>query len=220
MQVAAAVSTSGASAIASSQISVPTGSAAADVFVLSTNCRDAFVNKDDNAWWYYGDISVKTSNQAVQSVDASYGNSFYIGLRNPSSLDGINVFIEIVAIVEEAQQQTEEQSQALTLASLGWKAFERGDYDRCLDLSKQALAMDNSLGFVHFNIALSYLIKGQNTEAMTEYTKAISVTKKSMLAKQTFDGAIGDLNTYMHKFPSRPEAQDILDLLKQEVSRY
>ena len=59
-----------------------------------------------------------------------------------------------------------------------------------------------------------------NTEALDEYTRAITVTRQSSVPKETFKGAITDLKTYMDKFPSQADAQDILDILQDEAKRY
>lgn len=218
-----ALDPTGLTKAAVSTVKVPQGSGSIDAYLLDQANNDLFLQKVDNSggtYTYYREGLIQNTKQALVPIYNAISGTFYIGLKNPSSFDGINIQIEVVALIEEAEQQTEEQSQALTFGNLGWKAFERGDYNRCVELCKQSLALDNTLGFVHFNMALSYLIKGQNTEAMTEYTKAIAITKKSAIPKQTFEGAINDLNTYMDKFPSKPDAQDILDLLKQEVRNY
>lgn len=203
---------------AASSVQVPEGTGSINAYLLDQRNSDWFLQKTEFSYFREGN-AMKTSQGVVPIYDALQG-TYYIGLQNPGTFDGINITIEVVAVIEEEIQQTDEESQALTMGNLAWKAFQRGDYDRCLDLSKQALALDNTLAFVHFNVALSYLIKGQNTEAVTEYTKAISVTKKTADPKETFKGAIDDLKTYMDKFPSKPDAEDILDLLKQELKKY
>ena len=48
---------------------------------------------------------------------------------------------------------------AINLGNEGWKAYETGDYDKALSYSKEALKIDNSLMYVHYNVALIYLIK-------------------------------------------------------------
>lgn len=218
-----ALDPTGITKAALSNIEVPAGSGSIDVYLLDQSNSDLFLDKVDNiggTFYYKREGSAFNTKQALVEVINFNKGIFYLGLKNPSSMDGVNIQIEVVAVIEKVEEQTEEQSQAFTMGNLAWKAFERGDYDKCISLSKNALELDNSLGFIHFNIALSYLIKGQDTEATTAYTKAISVTKKSIAPKQTFEGAISDLKNYMDKFPSKGDAQDILDLLIIEASNY
>jgi hypothetical protein len=59
-----------------------------------------------------------------------------------------------------------------------------------------------------------------NTEAMEQYTRAITLTRQSSVPKETFKGAITDLTTYMDKFPSQADAKDILDILRDEIKKY
>lgn len=213
----------GMTALAANAIMTPTGAGVCDIYLMDRKNTDAFYDKVDN---WGGTYSYKVSGSrvnfkdgTVQIKDITSGN-WCLGFKNPSASEGISITFEVVAIVEQIKQQTDEQSQAFTLGNLGWKAFERGDYDRCLELSNEALRLDNTLGFVDFNIALCYLVKGRTTEAITEYAKAISLTRKTSIAKQTFEGARNDLNQYMFLFPSKDDAKDVLELINQELRNY
>ena len=204
-------------------IQVPLGSSGIDTYLLDQKNSDLFVQKADQnggTFSYYREGLVTNTNQALVPIYNALQGTYYIGLRNPSTFTGIHITIEVVAIVQEIEQQSETQSEGITLGNLGWKAFERGDYNRCLDLSNQALKLDSSLGYVYFNIALCHLIKGENNIAVSEYVKAITAAKKTSIPRQTFQGAIEDLNTYMNKFPSKADAEDILDLINQEMRNY
>lgn len=206
-----------------SQINVPPGSASADVYLLDQQNVDLFMQKADQnggSFTYQREGNALNTRQGVIEIDDINTGTWYLGIKNPSTWDGLNVFIEVVAIVQETVARTEAQQQALTFGNLGWKAFERGEFDRCMELSKKALGLDPTLGFVHFNIALTYLIKGMNTEALEEYTRGIAVTRRSSIPKETFKGAIADLKIYMDMFPSQADAKDILEILKDEVKQY
>ncbi len=207
------------------KISIPDGSASIDAFVLADqNNSDLFLRKVDvdgtGTFYVFPEgTALNTRSGVVQITEVKQG-TVYLGLRNPSTLDGINVNIEVVAVTEQIEQMSDQESEAITIGNLGWKAFERGDFDRCLDLSRKAIAIDETLGYVHFNIGLSLLMKGQNSDALEAYTKAITVTRKTSIPKQTFQGAIQDLNNNMSKFPSQADAQDILSILSEEIKQY
>ena len=140
-----------------SQIKVPEGSEAIDVYVLPVSHREVFLTKEDDKLKIYKDISLHSAKEAVQYIDNSkYGNSFYIGLRNPSALSGIGITIEVVALVDETKTNPKKAS---LYADLGWKAYEKGDYDQCIQLSNKALSYDGNLAYPRFTIALALLVQ-------------------------------------------------------------
>ena len=110
--------------------------------------------------------------------------------------------------------------QAITTGNLGWKSLERGEYNRCIELSKKALELDNTLVFVHYNLGLAYLLKGQSSDAIRVYTKAITLTKKLPNPKENFQAAINDITTYQNKCTSKEDTKDIYDILLAEYNKY
>ncbi len=215
VQVAGALSTGGMTALAAKSFQVPLGSGSADVLILPAEFKDAFLNKADNNWRFFSDISLQNSKQAVQSVNNTYGNSFYIGLRNPSVLNGINVIIEVVAVVEDGNIEADK---GIMYGNLGWKAFERGDLDKCIELSQKALAFNSNLCFVKFNIALVHLIQ-QKDEALDEYVTAITSSAKDLHPKSILEGAIQDIKDQKMKTPNLKNLQDIEGLLDSEYRK-
>lgn len=204
------------------KISVPQGSGAINVFVLDEVNADLFIRKADlngGTYHYFRDGSMNAIQHGVIQITELRQGTYYIGLQNPSVMDAVNINIEAAVVTEQVEPMSDQESEAITIGNLGWKAFERGDYDRCLELSRKAIAMDETLGYVHFNIGLSLLMKGQNSDALDAYTKAITVTKKTSIPKRTFEGAINDLTNNMSKFPSKQDAQDILAILRDEAQR-
>lgn len=204
-------------------IQVPSGSGAIDVYLLDRNNIELFENKVDNTggtFYYKREGSAFNTKQGLISINEFNTGTYFLGLKNPSSLDGIDIFIEVVAITEELQQFTDEQNEAITFGDLGWKAFERGDYDKCLEYCNKAIGLDKSFGYIYFNMGLSYFMKGQSSDAIETYSKAISVTKKSSIPKETFKGAMDDLKKYLKQFPNQDDANDIYELLKQEYRNY
>lgn len=218
LQIGAAVATSGASALASSQINVPPGSGAAEIFVIDTKYRDAFLSKDDQNWRYFADVSVEKSKQAVQSVDASYGNSVYLGLRNPSTWDGINIFIEVVAVVEEGNA---EEDKGTFYGSLGWKAYERKELDKCVEYSMKALTFNPNLTWVKFNIALVHLAQN-NGNCIDEYISALTMIRKDKNPKGTLTGALQDIEDLENKYnySNLEYLTDVKELLQNEYRKY
>ncbi len=218
-----AIGPSGITKVGVKSIQVPSGSGSIDVYVLDQYNSDLFLRKIDNdggTFYYKREGSVFNTKQGVIEIDDFNTGTFYLGLKNPSSLDGINIFIEVVALTESIEDYTESQIEAIAIGNLAWKAFERGDYDKCMELSNKALMLDNSMAYIYFNVALTHLIKGESRDAISKYAKAIAINRKCNSPRKTLGGAIQDLHVYMSKFPSKSEAEDVLFLLNEEIKNY
>lgn len=216
LQLASNLSSLGAAAIATSGIEVPSGAGSLDVSVLPPSSRDAFLLKQDERVKYFQDVSLKNAKQAVQSVNSNYGSSFYLGLRNPSMMDGINVELEVVAIVEEVDENVEK---ADMYCNLGWKAYERGELEKCLELTKKALELSPNHSTSKFNIAFIHLLQ-EDDKALEEYINAISGLKKDANAKLVLVGVIADIVKIKDSKPTLKYLSDIEELLNSELSKY
>jgi tetratricopeptide (TPR) repeat protein len=216
IQVGAAISTSGLASAVASNLEVPSGSNSADVLVLPVTYRDVFLNKDDENLRTYSDVSLQNTKQAVQSIDGEFGKSFYLGLRNPSSMNGINIIIEVVAIVEE---ENTELDKATMYCSLGWKAYERGELEKCIELSRKALQYNPDHSTSKFNIAFVHLLQ-EDEKALEEYINAISDLKKDSNAKQVLRGAIKDIVLIKQSKPTLKYLNDVEELLNSEFGNF
>lgn len=214
LQVAATLSTGGLGSAVASSIEVPPGSSTVDVIVLPTEYRDAFINKLDN-YRFYPDLSVQNGKQAVQSIDDTYGNSFYIGLKNPSSLTAVNISIEVVAVVEITNANKEK---AITFGNLAWTAYKEGDIDKCIILSKKSLILDNTLGYVKANLGLCYLVKNDDDRATDYYVDALTDFKKELATKnQSIQAAIQDIDEALKKYPNLKGAISIKTMFTEAL---
>lgn len=85
-----------------SNIKIPSGSSSIDVYLFDQTNAEAFIQKVDNnggTLYFSRESSVFNTRQAIVAIQTNIGNQFYIGLKNPSMLDGVNVLIEVVAEV-------------------------------------------------------------------------------------------------------------------------
>ncbi len=107
MQVTAAVADpTKISSFALSNIEIPSGSKTVDVYLLDQRNADAFINKVDNnggTFYFSREGSVTATRQGSVKVSQVSNNPMYIGIKNPSSLEGVDVTIEVVAIVATKQ---------------------------------------------------------------------------------------------------------------------
>jgi tetratricopeptide (TPR) repeat protein len=121
------------------------------------------------------------------------------------------------------EQQTPEQEKAKNYGNLGWKAYENGNVDKCIEYSKKALKLDNTLGFVKANLGLCYLIRNEETIATDYYMEALSDIKKLKLKSQIKDylkAVIEDINNALKKYSILKGSDDIKELFKEELKNY
>lgn len=296
------VNPSGITSAALNTIRVPYGSMSADIYLLSTSNLSPFMDKDDN-WggsynYYLGGTTLNTR-QGVVAVDGLNSGTFYLGLKNPSTWDGVNILIEVVAIVEHTEvdysqwsvdtkaeivrklekaivkngaskeaaskisacfidkltakyvpsqfqiltetetnrvteeiarscideiqggTKTDEQQKGASIGGMGWSAYENGDLEKAIAYSIKALEYDSSLGWVHGNLGLFYLIQGDELLAVDYYLEAINLFKKDQInRKNYFDEAIKDLKNALKKYPTLAGHKEIIEQLERERDDY
>lgn len=203
-------------ASAAKQIEVPKGSNAIDVLLISVESKKDFeLEKDDKVLGYEAYCSLKAS-QAVMPINKLLTGSYYLGLKNTNNLNGINVTVEVVAIVEEADPNADKGQ---LYGSMGWKAYEKGELDKCVELSLKALSFNPNLAWVKFNIALTHMAQGKD-QALDEYIEAISICKKDPNPKNSLSGALDDINNLRKIKGNLNYMDDIEVLIKRELSKY
>lgn len=209
----------GMTAIATNAILTPSGAGVCDIYLMDRANSDKFIEKVDN---WGGSYSYKVNgsrenykNGTVQIKDILSGN-WCLGFKNPSATEGISITFEVVAIVEETKiiEKTETETKAEMFGGLGWKAYEKGEYDKCIELSKKAIELNPNLGWVHNNIGLVNLIKGDYISAIDSYSTAITLFKKSDNPSYWFNEAIKDLKALIAKHGQLEGANDILEMLQ------
>ena len=97
-QLTKLVDKTGISATFISRFVQPTGTAACDIYVLDTEGGRFFEDKDDKKWQYDRNTSRQNMTGGVVESYVSKPN-FVIGLSNPSLKSGMNVRIEISAVI-------------------------------------------------------------------------------------------------------------------------
>lgn len=104
------VAPAGITRTALSNIQIPSGSASIDVYLMTQANSEAFLRKIDNdggTFYYYKYASVFNTRQALVPVNFNPRQTLYLGLKNPSTMDGINITIEVVAEISEKVYQDE-----------------------------------------------------------------------------------------------------------------
>lgn len=118
-------------------------------------------------------------------------------------------------------EKTEEEEKGSTVGSMAWSAYENGDIEKAITYSKKALEYDNTLGWVHGNLGLFYLIKNDELTALDYYLDAITQLKKDRLnGKATLQELINDINNAKEKNPNLSGYQEIITQLQREIDNF
>lgn len=118
-------------------------------------------------------------------------------------------------------EKTEEEEKGSTVGSMAWSAYENGDLEKAITYSKKALEYDNTLGWVHGNLGLFYLIKNDELTALDYYLDAITQLKKDRLnGKATLQELINDINNAKKNYPNLNGYQEILTQLQREIDNF
>lgn len=118
-------------------------------------------------------------------------------------------------------EKTEEQEKGKTVGNMGWSAYENGDLEKAITYSKKALEYDNTLGVVHGNLGLFYLIKNDELTALDYYLDAITQLKKDRLnGKANLQELINDINNAKEKNPNLSGYQEIITQLQREIDNF
>lgn len=181
-----------------SAIKVPDGVASADIYLCDRQNIDKFLAKKDlygGSYSYNMEGSAESTKQAIVEVDDIKSGTVYLGLRNPSTNNGVNISIEVVAITETriAIEKSDTQQKAELYGGLGWKQFENGDYEKCIEYCDRANT-EYELGWVLANKGLAQLMTNKESEAMETYINAITLIKKQPNPDYVFGEIIKDID--------------------------
>jgi hypothetical protein len=221
LQLSGLLTSGGTTLLSTQAVKIPPGSATLDVYLLDAQNVIPFEHKvDRNGGTFYAkrEGTIENTKQGIVRIDDFRSGTWYIGLKNPSEMNAINIHLEVVAIVEEkvAINKTVEQQKSELLGTIGWKAYEKGDYVKSLQLSHQAVAIDSTAGWIWNNIGLVQLVNGELANAIDSYAKAIYYVKKSPYAKRTFAAMMKDLQDLINAKDEREGAAEMLEQIRTE----
>lgn len=209
----------GSTAINLSGVEVPSGSASIDVYLCDRANIDAFIDKIDNdggTFYYTIEGTTKNTRQAIVEVDDVTSGTIYLGLKNPSMNDGVNISIEVVAIVAKELEKSEEQQRAELYAGLGWKQFEQGEYEKCIEFCDKATA-EYELGWVLANKGLAQLMLEKESQGMETYVNAITLITQQPYSEYIFVELIKDIDKALLIKPNLSHANDVKELMQMQV---
>lgn len=221
--IGTALTTTGITKEVMKSIEIPAGTNSADIYLCDRTNIDKFLAKEDlnpfgGSFLFTMEGTVQNTKQAIVQINDITKGTVFLGLKNPSTLDGININIEVVAIVKTQTivEKSDNEKKAELYGSLGWKQFENGDYQKCIEYSEKANE-SFQLGWVNANKGLSLLLLNRETEAMEIYINAITLIKKQNNPNYVFAEVIKDLEKEINKNPSLKGAKEIKEIIKLEV---
>jgi len=211
----------GATSIMASMLLAPTGSNSVDCLVMLPEEERNFLGMADiSTIRRFSAFSHSNYRSGVTQVNGLPCPATYIlGFRNPAMSSGIGVSVEVAAVVEETVANPEAE-RAMNYGNLGWKAYQAGDVARCIDLSKKALELDKSLGYVKANLGLCYLLQSDDNTATEYYMDALADFRKmpnKVLRSITINACIRDINDALKKQPAIKGAAEIKSLFNNEL---
>ena len=123
-QLTKLVDRTGITATFISRVVQPTGTAACDIYVLDSEGSKPFEDKDDKKWQYDRNTSRQNMTGGVVESYVSKPN-FVIGLSNPSLKSGMNVRIEISAVVAKLTPIYNSERQSNSSSESLWSGAQR-----------------------------------------------------------------------------------------------
>jgi len=88
-------------------IIMPTGSGVCDVYLFSDQGNlNKFIQKQDPAMSVTSGMRENFRHGVVQIKDAVQG-TYYLGMKNPSGMQGINITVEVTALVKESNEASQ-----------------------------------------------------------------------------------------------------------------
>lgn len=209
---ASLVDPSGIVSTAASSIEVPQGVATADIYLIDQENLSSFINKQQ--FNHYTEGLVQNTKQTVVRVDDIRSGTWFLGIMNPSTMSGIHLNIEIVAITETSKEiaKSDVQQKAELYGGLGWTQYENGDYEKCIEYCDKA-SIEFELGWVQANKALALLMLGEEDEAMETYINSITLVKKQPYPEYVFQEMLKDINNAKKMKPDLSGADEIKQLI-------
>ena len=204
-----------------SEIEVPDGEASIDVYLCDKPNIDKFIAKSDlygSGYSHTMEGVVENTKSAAVEIDNITSGTVFLGIKNPSSMNGVNISIEVVAITETKVliPKTKEQEKAELYGSLAWSHFEKRDFTKCIVYCDKSNA-EYPLGRVMANKGLAQLIESEEQEAFETYLEAISLVNKQPSSIKTFRKMLRDLEDAVIWCIQLNGADEIKDLIKLQL---
>lgn len=193
---------------------VPAGKQPIDIYLFQTTDDANKFKRNENDMLYNVSATRKNTMYETVIVNEVLHGTCYIGLRDPGA-KGANVSIEAAAIVRETPKSV---IQAENLGNMGWKEYQAGHFDKCIEYCKQALALDSNLSGVQFNMALSNMVQGN--DAYELYKKAVRLNNNDDSPRDACLTAIQNIDAAIKKYDNLQNVELIREMVSKQADKF
>lgn len=199
----------------------PTGAGVCDVYLIQDQISENDFIAKKGQFTYDLTGTRQNFREGVVRVKDALKGPYILGIRNPSAMEGINIGIEVAAIVAARVpvSKSPSQDEATLYNEIGQKAYADGEYDKCIEYEKKAMSLDSTLCSAATNLALACLVACKS-EALDNYVKAVELMKQSTAAKKWLSDAIRDLDEAKQKFSNLKDFDIVKNLLLTEYEKH
>ena len=183
------VEPSGLTASSLSAIKVPDGVASADIYLCDRENIDKFLAKKDvygGTYSYNMEGTAENTKQAIVEIDNISSRTVFLGLKNPSTNNGVNISIEVVAITETQVEieKSDKYRKAEMYGDLALSNFNKGDYEKCIEYCDKAIS-EETIGWVNVNKGLALMLLGKEDESVETLINSVNIIKNEPNSSNT-----------------------------------
>ncbi len=191
-------------------LNVPDGVAKVNVYAMQAWQSSLF--QEGGTFMYSNAGSSLGSPQGVIELNDRIANNVVIGVENTSQTEGVHVFVEAVAIVENKVMKNRDAiEKAFTYGQLAVTKLDYGQYDLAKAYCDSSLAL-YELGWVYGTKSVCHFVMNQDGQATNNLVKGIELMK----VQEDYNANIKLIQKefrLVKKREKRKDAQQYIDML-------
>lgn len=212
-QLTKLIDPTGMTAIATNAIFTVPGSGSCDIYVMSKDNGEVFLERSSTTDMFDYDTASARENfqNGTVRLDNITKGEWTLGFRNRNATEGIAITIEVVAIVEDIKiiEKPLAETKAEVFAILARTAYDNEDYNMALQLYRKALQYNPNMIKVNSGLGLVNLMMGDYIAAIEAYSTVIAWSAKNK-SNGELNEAVADLKALVDKHGDIQGAADIL----------
>lgn len=196
-----------------SQISIPQGVNTIDVSLINGFATQNF--SSGREYNYFANSSIQNSNQGVIQVKDILQGNFALGLSNPSQLNGVNVFVEVIAVVSNKTLLNQEAIEgAAIFARFAASKFISREYEQALELCDSSISK-YALGYAYGIKSAVLLKQGNEISAIKSLKQSLALLDNQ--SENNYElNSIKSLFKQLKKKEKISEAQEFINIINEQ----
>ncbi len=196
-----------------SEISIPQGVNAINISLMSSFAAQNF--SSGREYNYFPNSSVQNSNQGAIQVKDNLEGNFALGLSNPSQLNGVHVFVEVIAVVSNKTLLNQGAIEdAAIFARFAASKFISRDYEQALALCDSSISK-YELGYA-YGVRSAAQLQQQKEIAAIKSLKQALVLLSNQSENNTELNSLKSLFKQLKKKEKISEAQEFIDIINEQ----